>query len=103
MAPETSSEDERRGSNRLVLSMPVQGRVGSGELMDFEVVDISTGGMQIKSSNFEVIKRGFDEQHNRAEFEIRIVGRLAWAQPGPEDSFLTGWEFELEGGEPQVE
>ncbi len=102
MELETSSGDEKRGSDRLLLSLPVRGKVGTGELMDFEVVDISTGGMQIKSSNFEVIKKGFDEQHNSAEFEIRIVGRLAWAKIGLEDSYLTGWEFEMEGGEVRV-
>ena len=99
---ETSSGDEKRGSDRLLLNLPVRGRVGTGELMDFEVVGITTGGMQIKSSNFDVIKKGFNEQQNSAEFEIRIVGRLAWAQSGPEDSYVTGWEFEMEGGEVRV-
>jgi hypothetical protein len=37
--------DERRMADRLELQFPIQGRVGKGEFLDLEVVDISLGGM----------------------------------------------------------
>ena len=95
--------DERRRADRLELQLPIQGRVGKGDFLDLEVVDISLGGMQIKSSDLESIKQGFDTQENVAKFEIRISGRLAWAQPGYDGTFLTGWEFDAgPTGEPIV-
>jgi hypothetical protein len=87
--------DERRVADRLELQLPIQGRVGKGEFFDLEVVDISLGGMQLKSSDFDSIKLGFDKDKNVANFEIRISGRLAWAQPGDDGTFLTGWEFDV--------
>jgi len=100
MGDESSGQDERRKEHRLNLRLPIQGRVGKGEYLDLEVIDISLGGMQISNRDFEVIKSGFDPEHNRAEFEIRIVARLAWGQTGPNETYLTGWEFG--NGEPRV-
>ena len=90
-----AESDERRSKDRLELQLPVQGRVGDGEFIDLEVVDISMGGMQLKSSDIEAIKQGFQTSENVAKFEIRISGRLAWAQPGDDGTFLTGWEFDI--------
>tara|TARA_Y100000588_G_scaffold347459_1_gene396276 strand:- start:190 stop:381 length:192 start_codon:yes stop_codon:yes gene_type:complete len=53
----------------LELQLPIQGRVGKGDFLDLEVVDISLGGMQIKSSDFESIKQGFGTQENVAKID----------------------------------
>ena len=102
MESQTPPEDERRRAHRLQLRLPVQARVGEGEYRDLEVLDIGIGGMQIHSPDLESIKEDFDSQHNRAQFEIRIVAHLAWAQPDGEGGFLTGWEFDADDGEERM-
>lgn len=87
------SDEDKRLNQRLRLDLPISARVGQGQHMDLEIVDISATGMQIRSTNFDVLKDGFDTQHNIADFEIRIVARLAWARPEDDGSFVTGWEF----------
>lgn len=95
-------EDEQRNNNRLTIDLPIQARIGSGEHLDLEIVDISSSGMQLRSQDFEVLKGGFDAQHNEATFEIRIQARLAWARPEDDGSFVTGWEFNRDEGEPRI-
>ena len=98
MASDARDDDKRRNL-RLRLDLPIQARVGQGEHLDVEIVDISATGMQIRSTNFDVLKDGFDTQHNVAAFEIRIVARLAWARPEGDGSFVTGWEFNRDSNE----
>lgn len=95
-------EDEQRNNNRLTIDLPIQARIGSGEHLDLEIVDISSSGMQLRSQDFEVLKGGFDSQHNEATFEIRIQARLAWARPEDDGSFVTGWEFNRDEGEQRI-
>ena len=92
-----STGDERRQAHRLMLRLPVTGRVGKGDYQELEVVDIGVGGMQIRTRDFEMVEEEFDPEENRAGFGLRITARLAWAVPGPDGAFLTGWEFEIEG------
>ena len=95
-------EDEQRNNNRLTIDLPIQARIGSGEHLDLEIVDISSSGMQLRSQDFEVLKGGFDAQHNEATFEIRIQARLAWARPEDDGSFVTGCEINRDEGEPRI-
>ncbi len=95
-------EDEQRNNNRLTIDLPVQTGIGSGEHLDLEIVDISSSGKQLRSQDFEVLKGGFDAQHNEGTFEIRIQARLAWARPEDDGSFVTGWEFNRNEGEPRI-
>ena len=95
-------DDEQRNNNRLTIDLPIQARIGSGEHLDLEIVDISSSGMQLRSQDFEVLKGGFDAQHNEATFEIRIQARLAWARPEDDGSFVTGWEFNRDESEPRI-
>jgi len=94
--------DEHRNTDRLQIDLPIQARIGSGERFDLEIVDISASGMQVRSQDFEVLKGGFDSQHNEATFEIRIQARLAWARPEDDGSFVTGWEFNRDEDEPRI-
>lgn len=93
---------DKRNAARLLMGLPIQARVGEGEHIDLEMVDISASGMQIRSQDFDVLKRGFDAQHNAATFEIRIVARLAWARPEDDGTFVTGWEFDRPDDEPRI-
>lgn len=95
--------EEQRGYSRLQIDLPIQARIGAGDdHLDLEIVDISASGMQLRSADFEVLKGGFDAQHNEATFEIRIHARLAWARPEEDGSFVTGWEFNRDEGEPRI-
>jgi hypothetical protein len=70
------SGDEQRTAARLDMRLPIQARVGETDHIELEMVDISSSGMQIRSPDFDVLKRGFDAQHNSATFEVRLVARL---------------------------
>lgn len=87
-------QDNRR-HNRLMVNLPVQAQVGNSDFQDLKVLDISPSGMQIQSDDFETLKAGFDAQHNRAEFGLQIMARMAWVQNNAVGGFLTGWEFVL--------
>ena len=93
MESQGSSGDDKRRAQRLRMDLPIQARFGEGEHLDLEIVDISATGMQIRSDDFDVLKDGFDSQHNAATFEIRLTARLAWARPEDDGAFVTGWEF----------
>lgn len=98
----SDSNDELRSANRLQIDLPIQARIGTGDHLDLEIVDISASGMQLRSEDFEVLKGGFDAAHNEGTFEIKIQARLAWARPEDDGSFVTGWEFNRDEGEPRI-
>ena len=93
MDEDAQSAENKRRHERVRMDLPIQARVGEGDHLDIEIVDISANGMQIRTDNFDVLKDGFDSQHNVAAFEIRIMARLAWARPDTDGTFVTGWEF----------
>ena len=93
------SEDNKRLNERVRLDLPIQARVGAGDHLDLEIVDISATGMQVRTENFDVLKGGFDSQHNQATFEIKIEARIAWARSDQGGTFVTGWEFDRDTGE----
>jgi len=77
----------------MVVNLPVQALVGASVVQDLNVTDISATGMQIQSKDFDDLKAGFDNVHNKAQFELQLNARMAWVQNDRADSFLTGWEF----------
>ena len=101
-ASEDEEADNKRRHPRLLLDLPIQAQVDRGEYHEMDVIDIGPSGMQIRCEVFEVLKRGIDVHSNVAEFEILMEARLAWVQTGEENEFLTGWEFEVEGGEERI-
>jgi len=96
------SDSDKRRAQRMQLGLPIQARVGANNDIELEVVDISASGMQIRSGDFDMLKRGFDAQRNAATFEFKLVARLAWARPEDDGSFVTGWEFEQIDDEPRI-
>ena len=98
-SPDDSPEADKRQNDRLRLDLPILAKIGEGEHLDLEIVDISASGMQIRSTNFDVLKDGFDTQNNIASFEIRMIARLAWARPEEDGTFVTGWEFSRDSDE----
>jgi hypothetical protein len=86
----------------MVVNLPVQAKVGVSVVQDLNVTDISATGMQVQSTDFEVIKVGLDPQSNRAEFTILLAARLACVQTTEDNVFLTGWEFGADLGEERI-
>ncbi len=99
MASQPPSGEDQRRNQRTQMDLPIQVRLGEGERLDLELVGINATGTQIRSEDCDVLRSGFDAQHNTATFEIRFVARLSWARPEPEGGFLTGWEFSVKDGE----
>ena len=99
---QSQSNSEQRTAARLQIGLSIQACVGSGDDIDLKMVDISASGMQIRSEDFDVLKRCFYAQHNAATFEIKLIARLAWACPEDDGSFVTGWEFDWEDDEPRI-
>jgi hypothetical protein len=99
MDDDAQTDDNKRSTERVRLDLPIQARVGEGDHLDLEIVDMSATGMQVRTENFDVLKGGFDSQHNQATFEIKIEARLAWARPEQDGTFVTGWEFDRDTGE----
>jgi hypothetical protein len=99
MDDDALSVDNKRQNERVRLDLPIEAKVGAGDHMELEIVDISATGMQVRTDNFDVLKDGFDSQHNLATFEIKIEARLAWARPDQDGTFVTGWEFDRVSGE----
>ncbi|MCZ6635622.1 MAG: PilZ domain-containing protein [bacterium] len=97
-----ASDDDKRGATRLEMGIPIQARIGDSSHIDLEILDISSNGMQIRTKDFEVLKKGFDADQNLATFEIRLVARLAWARPEEDGTFVTGWEFNRADDEPRI-
>ncbi|MDA0747054.1 MAG: PilZ domain-containing protein [bacterium] len=102
MGNENLSDDDKRKFRRLRLDLPIQARLGAGDHLDLDIVDISATGMQVRTETFDVLKNGFDAQNNEAIFEIRISARLTWARPDPDGTFVTGWEFNRDEDEPRI-
>ena len=98
----SDTDGDKRRAQRLSMGLPIQARVGESTQIELEMVDISASGMQIRSPDFDVLKQGFDAQHNAASFEIRLIARLAWVRPEADGTFVTGWEFDLKDGEHRI-
>lgn len=43
-----NSEDNKRRNERIRLDLPIEARVGDGDHVDLQIVDISSIGMQIR-------------------------------------------------------
>ena len=78
MDDDSLSEHKKRQNERVRLDLPIQARVGAGDQMVLEIVDISATGMQVRTENFDVLKDGFDSQHNQATFEITCPITIAF-------------------------
>ena len=93
-----AAEDKRR-SPRIKVELPVEVRVDESTTILLQSADFSSRGMQlvISSSDIDPFVKSIGEgpkfQEQEILFEIRLPGRLAWIQPGPEGAFNTGWEF----------
>ena len=73
-------------------------------------VDINAGslngiadhGIVFDIDRKSVITDRGEENLDVVEFEIRLRARMAWAEPGEGDGFVTGWEFNRDTGEPRI-
>ena len=100
-------EDEQRNNNRLTIDLPIQARIGSGEHLDLEIVDISSSGMQLRSQDFEVLKGGSIPNTTRllSRFESRpgLRGRgLKMMAASSQGGNSTGTKASNVSAEPRV-
>ena len=56
MDEDAQSAEDKRLHERVRMDLPIQARVGEGDHLDIEIVDMSANGMQIRTDNFDVLK-----------------------------------------------
>ena len=95
-------DQENRRSPRLKVNIPIKVKAENGELLDMELVDISSTGMQVLGDSLAILKKRSDHPSQRVEFEVRIVARLAWVEPQPDRTFAIGLEFDVEGDDREL-
>ena len=101
-----AAEDKRR-SPRIKVEFPVEVRLDESTI-HLQSADFSSRRMQlvISSSDIDPFVKSIGEgpkiQEQEILFEIRLPGRLAWIQSGPEGPFNTGWEFSLQLDEERI-
>ena len=86
---------ERRRSERLQMDLPIQVKTQSGEIIDMELVDVSSTGLQILGDNLSIFDQEEGRLGHRVQFEVRVVGRLDWVEPKEGGKFAMGLEFGL--------
>ena len=83
--------EERRHSDRLLMNLPIQIKVDSGEVIDLELVDISPVGLCVRGDTLSIFKRQPGGDANKeVEFEIRVNANLAWVEPQTDGTFAIG-------------
>ena len=85
--------DERRQKDRLLMHLPVQIKVESGELIDLELVDVSPRGMQVRGDTLSIFQERPDFSDQQVEFEVRVVARLAWVEAQDDGTFAIGLDL----------
>ena len=94
--------EERRRSERLKMDLPIQVKTESGDLIDMELVDVSSTGLQILGDNLSIFDQEAGKLGHEVQFEVRVVGRLAWVEPKEGGRFAMGLEFGLSEDETYI-
>ncbi len=82
--------EERRHSDRLLMNLPIQIKVDSGDVIDLELVDISPVGLCVRGDTLSIFKRQPGNANKEVEFEIRVNANLAWVEPQTDGTFAVG-------------
>ena len=80
--------DERRENERLEIRLPLQVVASNGELVDFELIDMSSDGLRVKGDALSIFSHDGDGKQVR--FELRISAKLAWIEPQEDGTFELG-------------
>lgn len=84
--------DERRGNERLEMRLPLQVVADSGELVDLEIVDMSSDGLRVKGDALSIFSQEGDGK--QVSFELRISAKLAWIEPQQDGTFELGLKLQ---------
>jgi hypothetical protein len=80
--------DERRETERLALHFPIQAVAANGELVDLELIDMSSDGIRVKGDALSIFAP--DGDGKAVSFELRISAKLAWIEPQRDGTFELG-------------
>jgi hypothetical protein len=80
--------DERRENERLEIRLPLQVVASNGELVDFELIDMSSDGLRVKGDALSIFSH--DGDGKQVCFELRISAKLAWIEPQEDGTFELG-------------
>lgn len=84
--------DERRINERLEMRLPLQIVSADGELVDLEIVDMSSDGLRVKGDALSIFSHEGDGK--QVSFELRISAKLAWIEPQQDGTFELGLKLE---------
>ncbi len=87
---------DKRRFERLGKNLPVRHRTdGSGEIHGSEAMDISTGGLRLKTKEQMSPGRTVNLEVSFAEVEgpYFAIGEVVWSSPAPGGGFETGIRF----------
>ena len=83
-------DTERRKNERLPLHLPLQIKAASGEIIEMELVDLSSDGLRVRGDALSILAREASENGKQITFEVRISARLAWVEPRRDGDFDLG-------------
>jgi len=83
-------DTERRKNERLSLNLPLQIKAASGEIIEMELVDLSSDGLRVRGDALSILAREASEKGKQITFEVRISARLAWVEPRRDGDFDLG-------------
>ena len=73
--------DERRVKERTEMHIPLQAKTTGGELIDVELVDLSSGGLCVRGDALSILSQSTEDDSKEITLELRISTRLAWIEP----------------------
>ncbi|GEM_PF-5212317 len=85
--------DERRIKERTDIHMPLQVKTTSGELIDVELIDFSSGGLRVRGDALSILTRSAEENGKEITLELRLSTRLAWIEPRHDGVFDLGLQL----------
>ena len=86
--------DERRIIERTEIHLPLQVKTTTGELIDVELVDVSSGGLRVRGDALSILSQSTEEDSKEVMLELRLSTRLAWIEPRHDGAFDLGLKLE---------
>ena len=83
-------DTERQKNERLPLNLPLQIKAASGEIIEMELVDLSSDGLRVRGDALSILACEASENGKQVTFEVRISARLAWVEPRRDGDFDLG-------------
>ena len=73
--------------------MPLQVKTTSGELIDVELADFSSGGLRVRGDALFILSQNTEGNSAEITLELRLSTRLAWIEPRYDGDFDLGLTF----------